>query len=146
MAKKIFNTKYVTTIVIILFVVSMLLPAVYIRDYDGYRSMYGYELALFGAIAFLGGGILEFVIWLSNLLFIFSIFLGFDKSRSALFPGFSAIALSLSFSLWKTVLVSENGREAEVLSLSSGYYLWISSIILWNIFLLYRKDDLSSER
>ena len=86
-----------------------------------------------GSIALLGGGNFEWLIWLANpLCFIAILCLMFDK-KSALYFASVSIVLSLSFLSSNTILAAESGARGEVLSIKSGYYIWLSSIVIFTI-------------
>lgn len=96
-----------------------------IRDYSSF------ELLLVGGISFLGGGILECFIWSANIWFFLAIScLFFRRFIASIIIGIIALLISGSFMFWKTVLVSESGREANIYSLETGYFLWLTSILL----------------
>ncbi|MBT2622777.1 hypothetical protein [Chryseobacterium sp. ISL-6] len=97
-------------------------------------------ILLFGAISFLGGGILEFFIWTANLWFLLAILFLYKKEYFiAILFGLLASAISLSFISWKEILVSENGRMGEIYSLEIGYFLWLFSILFTTISSIYLK-------
>lgn len=94
---------------------------------------------LFGSIAILGGGLLEWGIWLANPISLVSIilFLYYDKLlKRALLLNFVALILSSSFYFWEEVLISESGATSKIISFESGYYLWVVSIFILLIFQL----------
>lgn len=97
-------------------------------------------ILLFGAISFLGGGILEFFIWTANFWFLLAILFLYKKEYFiAILFGLLASAISLSFISWKEILVSENGRMGEIYSLEIGYFLWLFSIFFTTISSIYLK-------
>ena len=99
---------------------------------------------LMGSTAILGGGVLEWIIWLANPICLISIiiFLYNDKQlKRALKFSFLALLLSGSFYFWKEILISESGATGKIISFENGYYLWFSSIFTLFVFqLLYYKS------
>jgi hypothetical protein len=83
-----------------------------------------------GAISFLGGGALEWIIWLANPLYIFALSLFIGSNRSSILIATMATAIALSFLGWHKILVAENGRMASIVGLSAGYWLWVSSLLI----------------
>ena len=100
------------------------------RDGSFQKSYSSLELLLVGGIGVLGGGLLEFIVWLANPFYYYSIFLLISGKKEALkFLVFSNL-LALSFRAWNEILVSESGRNAEITSFELGYYLWLGSFII----------------
>lgn len=92
---------------------------------------------LIGSTAILGGGTLEWLIWLANPISLFSIiiFLYNDNNlKKALWLNFIALILSSSFRSWNEILVSESGATGKIISFEKGYYLWVLSILVLFIF------------
>ncbi|MGV3538250.1 MAG: hypothetical protein ACO1OQ_00475 [Rufibacter sp.] len=88
------------------------------------------ELLLYGGIGILGGGLLEWIIWLANPFYFYSIYLLIlGKNNAANFILIGSI-LALSFRAWHEILVSESGRNATIISFDLGYYLWLGSFLL----------------
>jgi hypothetical protein len=110
-------------------------------NYQGIKNMSSLEAFLMGSIALLGGGNFEWLIWLANpLCFIAILCLMFDK-KSALYFASVSIVLSLSFLSSNTILAAESGARGEILSVKSGYYIWLSSIVIFTIGIyLYFKN------
>lgn len=102
-------------------------------NYQGINIMSSLEALLMGSIAVLGGGAYEWLIWLANPLCLVAILcLLFDKKIALHFASVSII-LSLSFLSSNTVLAAESGTRGEILSIKSGYYIWLSSIVILTI-------------
>ncbi len=102
---------------------------------------------LFGSIAILGGGLLEWVIWLANPISLVSIilFLYYDKLlKRALLLNFVALILCCSFFFWKEILISESGATGRIISFESGYFLWIASVFILLVFQLgyYKSNEI----
>ncbi len=64
------------------------------------------------------------------LVFLAISCLFFRRFIASIIIGIIALSISGSFMFWKTVLVSESGREANIYSLETGYFLWLTSILL----------------
>jgi hypothetical protein len=76
----------------------------------------------------------------SILIRFVGIFWG-NKKRS-LITSFIALAISLSFLIFKEVMVDEAGNMAKISQYKIGYWLWVSSsliMVINNMFLLYQK-------
>jgi hypothetical protein len=102
-------------------------------NYQGMKNMSALEAFLMGSIAVLGGGTHEWLIWLANpLCFIAILCLIFDKKNALYFASVSII-LSLSFLSSNSILAAESGTRGEILSIKSGYYIWLSSIVILTI-------------
>ena len=102
-------------------------------NYQGIQTMSSLNAFLMGSIAVLGGGTYEWGIWLANpLCFTAILCLLFDK-KNAIYFASASIILSLSFSSSNTILVAESGTKSEILSIKSGYYIWLSSIVILTI-------------
>lgn len=86
-----------------------------------------------GATAIMGGGFLEWIIWLANPLCLFAMMdLWKGKERSVIKCSI-ALVLAISFSFWNEILGSESGSMATIVSLQAGYYLWVASITVLTI-------------
>jgi hypothetical protein len=102
-------------------------------NYQGINNMSSFEAFLMGSTAVLGGGTYEWLIWLANPLYFIAILcLMFDKKIALHFASVSII-LSLSFLSLNTILAAESGTRGEILSIKSGYYIWLSSIAILTI-------------
>jgi uncharacterized membrane protein len=137
--------KKIKTFTIILslttFIISLTQNAVTI-DYLGIKSVPALDYFLMGSTAFLGGGLLEEIIWFANPLSLLAIALLAKNERSAISTSVIALILSLAFSTWKEILGAESGTMAKIISLDLGYYLWLLSIALLTIgTLMYFKIE-----
>ena len=123
-----------------IFFISLFFKAFKVVDLGKITDYKSGLILLFGAISFLGGGILEFFIWTANLWFLLAILFLYKKEYFiAILFGLLASAISLSFISWKEILVSENGRMGEKYSLEIGYFLWLFSILFTTISSIYLK-------
>lgn len=115
---------------VIVYIVSLTQTAIVYNDYDGQKTFSSVSILFMGAISFLGGGILEWIIWFANPLYIFSLSLFIGSNRSSVLAATAAAGIALSFIAWNRILVAENGRTASIVALSTGYWLWVSSLLI----------------
>ena len=104
-----------------------------------------FGVLIVGSIAILGGGVLEWIIWLANPISFISIvlFLYNDKYlKRALQLNCIALLLSGSFYFWKEILVSECGATGKIISFENGYYLWVASILILLVFQLFYYNSI----
>jgi hypothetical protein len=134
------SQKIYLLIPLIIFFISLFFNAFRVVDQSKIVDYKSGLILLFGAISFLGGGILEFFIWTENVWFLLALLFLYKKEYLVAFL-FSLLALviSLLFAFWKEILVSENGRMGEVYSLEMGYFLWLISISFTMISSIYLK-------
>lgn len=135
--------KVIFIISLVLFITSFTQDSFTINDYDGVKSFSGIESLVMGALAILGGGFLEWIIWLANPLYLLSIFLWIKKYRKANIVSLIASILALSFFFWKSILAAENGRIATITSKEVGYYIWLAAILLWSCILFFDRRSLN---
>jgi hypothetical protein len=104
------------------------------------RVMNGIEAVFMGALAVFGGGFYEWIIWLANPLFIFSIILlSEQKIWMARICSMLSVILGVSFFFLDEVLVSESGKTALIQSRGVGYYLWLTSMVVWLFYIVGTK-------
>lgn len=119
----------ILVISLLLFALSLTQTAVYFTGYQEATSYSAIAMLLTGAISLLGGGLLEWLIWLANPLYWFALScLDRGELYKALFSSAASLAIAFSFCFWRTILVSESGRVAPISALAAGYYLWLASI------------------
>ncbi len=136
--KKIRNLRNIIVIFcLIIFAISLPQLALRVNDYNGPADMHSYELFLVGGIAFLGGGIIETLIWIANPLSLIAIIIFFKSNEICKVFSISALIFSLIYLFWGKILVAENGRLADIEKLCLGYWLWITSIMILNIGIFY---------
>lgn len=112
-----------------IFVTSLTFDA-FSYKYQGAQIMTSLSCFLMGSIAILGGGLLEWIIWLANPLCLITIFcLIMDKAIAVKFA-FTAGFLAISFYSWDSILAAESGTSGKILSIRQGYYIWVASIIV----------------
>lgn len=130
---------------LLIYIISLFFNAFTVIEAKEIRNYSSFELLLVGGISFLGGGILECFIWSANIWFFAAITCSFFKKFVAsIIMGIISLSISGSFMFWKTVLVSESGREANIYSLETGYFLWLTSIlflIFSSIYLRIKKFE-----
>jgi hypothetical protein len=102
-------------------------------NYQGINNMSSLEAFLMGSTAVLGGGTYEWLIWLANPLYFIAILCLMFEKKIALHFASVSIILSLSFLSLNTILAAESGTRGEILSIKSGYYIWLSSITILTI-------------
>ena len=134
----------ILTIIISLtvFFISLTKNAVVI-NYIEIKTVPSLDYFLMGSIAFLGGGMLEQIIWFANPLSLVSIYLLAVNKKSAIKFSLSALFLAVSFSTWKEILGAESGVTAKITSLEMGYFLWVLSILILTIgiFIYFKIAD-----
>lgn len=126
-------------IVLSVFGVSLAYDAIVVQKLEEIIIQPSVNFFLIGSTAILGGGVLEWIIWLANPICLISIviFLYNDKQlKRALQLNFIALILSGSFYFWEEILVSESGATGEIISFENGYYLWVASVFILLIFQL----------
>jgi hypothetical protein len=142
---KLFNLsgKRVKLIVILLsiffYLLSFTQDAIIFDDYDGIKTRTSLEMLLMGSIAVLGGGFLEWIVWLANPIFIIALFIYAKSKKGSVLFSLLASLISLSFIYWHEILAAENGRLAQISSLEIGYWFWLSAMIILTSGVLYDK-------
>lgn len=91
----------------------------------------------FGFIILLGGALFEWIIWLANPICLLTIISLVKNQRVATLIGAISLTLAASFRLWTEVLGAESGATAKIVSFDPGYYLWVASIVVLNIGVIY---------
>ncbi len=81
-----------------------------------------------GSLSILGGGLLEWLIWLANPIYFIALVMLANNKRKAMYLSSFATIIALIFSRWTEILASESGQNSEISSFKSGYYLWVISI------------------
>ena len=132
-------------IVLSVFGVSLAYEAIVVQKMEEKIVQPSMNFFLMGSTAILGGGVLEWIIWLANPISLVSIvmFLYNDTQlKKASLLSLIALILSSSFYLWKEILVSESGATGKIISFENGYYLWVASIFILFVFqLMYYKSN-----
>lgn len=131
------------TIKFIIIAVSVLVLAISLTqnavviDHNGIKPQSSLAYFFMGSMAVLGGGVFEWFIWLANVLCLMAIISLMKDNRNALIRGAIALVLAISFRFWKEELGSESGAMAKIISFEAGYYLWVLSIFVLNVGIVY---------
>ena len=136
---------YVLLISLTVFIVSLTQTALTYNDFDGQKIHSSISLLLMGGLAILGGGLLEFVIWLANPLYFLAIIFLLKSNKTSIKFSIAATILALSFTTWKEILAAENGRKATIENLNLGYWLWVLSLTTLLIGTIYYFRELGNE-
>ena len=128
---------------LLIFLISLTQTAIVIKHQE-ITDIYGFNYFIAGSIAIIGGGIQEWIVWLANPFSFLSIILFLKDSKTAILSSSIALILSASFLNWKEILGSESGTLAQILSFGLGYYLWLSSILLLTIGIIYYYSNKNS--
>lgn len=118
----------------------------YFYEYQGKQTSSSISAFLMGSIAILGGGVLEWFIWLANPIALVSCIRFLKETSlqirvepvlcvpmpnpkpSSHWLSLSAAAIAWSFSSWNEILAAESGSTGQILSFKCGYWLWVWSI------------------
>lgn len=129
--------KIFVSICLIILAISLTQIAFVSEGTDGTVSEKGYLYFLMGSVVIIGGGTLEWLIWLANPISLLAIILLIKDKKSSIKFSLLAFLIALSFTTWQKILKSESGAVGQIISLESGYYLWLSSIFLLLIGSIY---------
>ncbi|MBJ2123963.1 hypothetical protein [Flavobacterium sp. IB48] len=123
--------KFLTiAISLLLLFVSLTQDAIVVNYSGEVRNDSALGYFLIGAIAFLGGGLFEEIIWLANPLCLLAIIYFLKNNEKAVLLSLIASGLAISFAFWSEILGAESGAMAKIVSFGLGYYLWASSILV----------------
>jgi hypothetical protein len=122
---------------LIIFAISLANTAFTITDFEGVHKFAAINALLMGSTAFIGGGLLEWIVWLANPIYFIAIAYFLQGNKSAKKISILASLLALSFAFWTKILASESGRQARISERNSGYYFWVLSIVLLTIGINY---------
>jgi len=128
---------YILLLSLTVYIISLTKNAITYNDFDGQNTYSSYSLLFMGGVAILRGGLFEWFIWLANPLYFVGIFLFFKTQKKSIYFSATATIISLSFTTWKEILVSENGRVAKIQTLNPGYWLWTISLTILTIGTIY---------
>lgn len=70
-------------------------------------------------------------------------FLLFKQSKKAFHIFLTAFILAVIFVFFKDITMAKSGRMAKIISLQSGYYLWLLSIFVAACYSFYQNFSLS---
>lgn len=136
---------YVILISLAIFIVSLTQTALTYNDFDGQKTHSSLSLLFMGGLAILGGGLLEWVIWFANPLYFLAIIFLLKSNKTSKKVSIGAAILALSFTTWKEILAAENGRTATIESLNLGYWLWVLSLTILTIGIIYYFRQLDND-
>ena len=124
------TTKYAIIFTsLLLYILSFTQDAFVVNDMNVEKIFSSLEILAMGTFAFLGGGLLEQLIWNANPLYLLTIVFFLMDKPLAVKTGLGAIVLAALFLTWNEILVAESGRTAQITSLELGYWLWLGSIV-----------------
>ena len=123
---------------ILIFLLSLTQPAFYIgrSDPDGWSNSLGLLLMGWSGALFGGAGLS----WLAHPFLLLSWIFFLKKPKMSLLFNFIAIIFSASFLLFHTIISDEAGNYSVITERKTGYWLWLTSIIMlfiFNLVLLY---------
>lgn len=125
---------------LLIFIASFFFDAFKVEDMGKIKNYTSWEVFLIGPISFLGGGIFEFFIWTANIgFFVSTLYVFREHYLISIISGLIAFLIAGSFTFYKEILASENGRMAEITSLNTGYFLWLVSILFITFSSVYLK-------
>ena len=122
---------------LLLYIFSFTQDAFVVIDMNVEKVFSSLEILVMGSMAFLGGGLLEQLIWNANPLYVLTIVFFLMDKPLAVKTGLGTLVLAALFLTWNEILVAESGRTAAITSLEWGYWLWLGSIaslcigVLW---------------
>ena len=121
---------------LLIFAISLTQNALVVNYNNEIKTASSLEYLFIGSIAFMGGGLLEEIIWLASPLCLLAIVFMIKDDKRAVLVSLIASALAISFSFWNEILGAESGTMAKIVSFELGYYLWLSSILILTIGIL----------
>ncbi|MEJ8590366.1 hypothetical protein JSO54_03845 [Riemerella anatipestifer] len=134
--RKIIEYKY-QILVFISFIISLFFNAIIVKDYDEIKNFMGIDLFFFGLLSFLGGGILEFLIWTANPIAFCSLLFSKKNPKIGIILSIISFVIAISFTKWNEILVSESGQNGKIISLDVAFWIWITTIFLLIILNIY---------
>jgi hypothetical protein len=143
------NTRiFIIGITLSVFVVSLTQTALTYNDYDGVKTHSSLTLLLMGGFSILGGGLLEWLVWLANPLYFMSIFFLYKSDKTSVKCSITSTAIASIFTTWKEILAAESGRTAKIQSLDLGYWFWLTSLAILTLGTIYyfRRYQTISQR
>lgn len=126
------RTQKITVVLsLLLLILSLTQPAFYIdREENPAAWAQSAMLFFFGWIFPLGGGIVPFLFWCANPLYILSLIKIIKKKKSGFLLILIATLIAFGFSQMNEITASSSGGLSEITSLELGYKLWLSSFIV----------------
>jgi hypothetical protein len=124
-------TKASTSISLCILIFSLSQDAFYIDRQEDPKAYADSSILFFlGWMSFLGGGLIPFIIWLANPLYILTIIYTVQQQKLALLLSLTPIILAIVFMMLPTILTSESGSTSEITGIGLGFYLWFSAFIV----------------
>ena len=124
-------TKTCICISLCLLIFSLSQDAFYIDRQEDPKAYSDSSILFFlGWMSFLGGGLIPFVIWLANPLYILTIIYTVQQQKLALLLSLAPIILASVFMMLPTILTSESGSTSEITGRGLGFYLWFSAFVV----------------
>lgn len=121
---------------LLVFAISLTQNALVVNYNNEIKTSSSLEYLFIGSVAFMGGGLLEEIVWLANPLCLVAIIFLIKKDEKAVLLSLIASCLAISFSFWNEILGAESGTMAKIVSFELGYYLWLASILILTIGIL----------
>lgn len=121
---------------LLVFAISLTQNALVVNYNNEIKTSSSLEYLFIGSVAFMGGGLLEEIIWLASPLCLLAIVFMIKDDKRAVLVSLIASALAISFSFWNEILGAESGTMAKIVSFELGYYLWLASILILTIGIL----------
>lgn len=118
---------------LLVFAISLTQNALVVNYNNEIKTSSSLEYLFIGSVAFMGGGLLEEIIWLASPLCLLAIVFMIKDDKRAVLVSLIASALAISFSFWNEILGAESGTMAKIVSFELGYYLWLASILILTI-------------
>lgn len=142
--RKIFLTLLISILLsVLLFISSLTQNAYFIKDGEDSVGSFGLVALLLG---FFGLSSSAGFAWLANPCFFIS-FLQLKKENFKKAKIFSLISVlfALSFMFFDEVIANEGGGQEEITGYDLGYWLWLSSLIIYFLGLLFADIIIKSE-
>ena len=121
---------------LLIFAISLTQNALVVNYNNEIKTSSSLEYLFIGSIAFMGGGLLEEIVWLANPLCLVALIFLIKNDEKAVLLSLIASCLAISFSFWNEILGAESGTMAKIVSFELGYYLWLASILILTIGIL----------
>ena len=131
---------------ILLFIISLTQNAIKVNDFDGINYYPSIVTFLNGGLAILGGAFNEWLIWLANPIFFIAIYQLTQDRKNSRYLSLLAVIIGLIYTQFGEILANEGGRKVPIISLELGYWLWITSMLVFSlgtfIYFSSNKNDL----
>lgn len=121
---------------LLVFAISLTQNALVVNYNNEIKTSSSLEYLFIGSVAFMGGGLLEEIVWLANPLCLVAIIFLIKNDEKAVLLSLIASCLAISFLFWNEILGAESGTMAKIVSFELGYYLWLASILILTIGIL----------